>query len=111
MALQKIFAHLSCTDLTVSTTWFAALFGSAPDATPMENLAEWHHGDAGFQLYRNPDGAGRGTLTLIVSGLEEERERLASLNPGTIEHADHVDLMRLRDPDNNLVVLAEPRAH
>jgi len=110
MPIQKIFAHLSCADLRKSTPWFETMFGRKPDATPMQHLAEWHHGrDAGFQLFENPEHAGKATLTLIVSGLDAERERLAALAPGEIEHADYVDLIRLRDPDGNLVVLAEPR--
>jgi hypothetical protein len=110
MALQKIFAHLSCTDFQKSTTWFETLFGRKPDATPMQHLAEWHHGDgAGFQLFQAPAHAGKGTLTLIVTGLAAERDRLSALKPGNIEHADYVDLVRLRDLDGNLIVLAEPR--
>jgi hypothetical protein len=68
MAIQKIFAHLSCADLSKSSPWFRTLFGREPDATPMEHLAEWHHGDgAGFQPYENPPDARKGTVTLIVS--------------------------------------------
>lgn len=111
MALRKIFAHLSCSDLQKSTPWFETVFGRKPDATPMQHLAEWHHGgEAGFQLFQNPEHAGKGTLTLIVSGLDAERSRLSPLKPGEIEHGNYVDLMRLRDPDGNLVVLAEPRS-
>jgi hypothetical protein len=110
MALQKIFAQLSCSDLAVSTQWFTGLFGRGPDATPMKGLAEWHHGEeAGFQLFQNPDSAGKGTLTLIVSELGLEYQRLSFLKPEDIERADYVELFRMRDPDNNLVVMAEPR--
>jgi hypothetical protein len=110
MPIQKIFAHLSCADLQRSTPWFGTLFGRKPDATPMQSLAEWHHGnEAGFQPFQNSAHAGTGTLTLIVGGLASERVRLSSLNPGEIERGNYVDLMRLRDPDGNLVVLAEPR--
>jgi hypothetical protein len=110
MTLRKIFAQLSCSDLAASTTWFTTLFGRKPDSTPMDHLAEWHHGsEAGFQLFQNSANAGKGTLTLIVEDLAQDRERLASLSPGEIERADYVNLIRLRDPDNNLVVLAEPQ--
>jgi hypothetical protein len=110
MALRKIYAHLSCNDLQASAVWFGVLFGRKPDAEPMAHLAEWHHGiEAGFQLFQNADAAGKGTLTLIVKGLGAERERLAELRPGPVEHADTVDIFRMRDVDGNLVVLAEPR--
>ncbi len=111
MSLRKIYAHLACRSLAVSRPWFELVFGRAPDAAPMKGLLEWHHGEgAGFQLFENPDHAGNGTLTLIVEGLSEEHTRLADLQPGRLEKADYVDIFRLRDPDGNLVVLAEPQA-
>lgn len=111
MTLRKIYAHLDCSDLDRSIPWFETIFDRPPDARPMDGLAEWHHADeAGFQLFQNPDDAARGTLTLIVEGLEEERSRLkaAGLTPGALEAATSVSLIRLRDPDNNLVVMAQP---
>lgn len=110
MTLRKVYAHLNCSDLDESIRWFAAIFARGPDVRPMEGLAEWHHGDsAGFQLFQNSKDAGHGTLTLIVDGLEDERQRIdaAGLSPGDIEAASYVKLVRLRDPDENLVVLAE----
>lgn len=110
MAIDKIYAHLSCSDLESSIEWFGILFGRAPDARPMDGLAEWHHGErAGFQLYEDPAHAGHATLTLIVTGLEDERIRLkdGDLDPGPLERGDNFNLVRLRDPDGNLVVLAQ----
>lgn len=50
-------------------------------------------------------------MTLGVSDLASERARLSELKlqPGAIEEADYVGIVRLRDPDQNLVVLAEKR--
>ena len=110
MSLHKIYAQLNCSDLDASIRWFTAVFNRGPDARPMEGLAEWHHADtAGFQLFQNPSDAGHGTLTLFLRALETERQRLdtAGLSPGDIEQASYVRLIRLRDPDGNLVVLAE----
>ncbi|WP_316014001.1 VOC family protein [Roseobacter sp. HKCCA0434] len=110
MPIHRIYAHLSCRSLDASLDWFARLFDRAPDARPMTGLAEWHHeGRAGLQLFENPDDAGRGTLTLIVRDLATEHARLdaANLAPGPLERGDSVSLVRLRDPDGNLVVLAE----
>ncbi len=112
MKLATIYAHLSCANLEASSDWFARLFGRSPDATPMQGLAEWHHGTtAGLQLFENAQNAGSGTLTLIVHDLEEEGQRLekAKLRPGEIEPATYVRLLRMRDPDGNLVVLAQPK--
>ena len=110
MTIRKIYAQIACRDLAASTAWFKILFGRNPDAKPMAGLVEWHHrSDAGLQLFQNPDAAGKTTLTLIVSELSAEHSRLKGLAPGPIEHADHVDIVRLNDLDGNLVVLAEPR--
>lgn len=111
MTIEKIYAQLSCSDLAQSISWFEHLFGRAPDARPMDGLAEWHHkDDAGFQLFEDISAAGKGTLTLIVRDLEGEHARLANcgLNPPEIEPADTTSLVQLRDPDKNLVVLAQP---
>jgi hypothetical protein len=110
MALDKIFAQLSCTDLTRSSDWFGTIFGRGPDECPMPGLAEWHHSGAGFQLFQG-ENAGRGTMTLIVSGLQDEHRRLsdAGLRPDAIESGNYVNLFRLRDPDHNLVVMAEAK--
>jgi hypothetical protein len=111
MAIEKIFAHVSCSDLDQSKQWYAKLFDRAPDAEPMQHLAEWHHGDdAGMQLFMNKISAGKSTLTLIVSALKEEHRRLTEggLHPQALEEGDQVSLFRMNDPDGNLVVLAQP---
>jgi hypothetical protein len=111
MAIEKIFAHVSCSNLENSKQWYAKLFGRAADAEPMQHLAEWHHGDsAGMQLFEDASAAGKSTVTLIVSGLREEHQRLNSggLQPPDIESGEKVSVLRLRDPDGNLVVLAQP---
>ncbi len=111
MTIDKIYAHVSCADIAASTDWYRTLLGRAPDAAPMPRLAEWHHGDsAGLQLFEDAGRAGQQTLTLIVGDLRGERARLdtAGLAPGEVEPADMASLFRLRDPDGNLVVLAQP---
>ena len=113
MPIEKIYAHLSCSDLEGSIEWFGILFGRAPDARPMDGLAEWHHGEhTGLQLYEDEANAGHATLTLFVSGIEDEHARLTDgdLDPGPLERGDKFMLVRLRDPDGNLVVLAQAGA-
>jgi hypothetical protein len=110
MQPRTIFAQLSCSNLSASIAWFEKLFGRAPDLRPMKGLAEWHHGEsAGLQLFENAEHAGHGTLTLVVDDLESEHGRLASagLRPSAIEPATFTSLVRLRDLDHNLIVLAQ----
>lgn len=112
MALQKIFAQLNCTDIDASADWYRTLFGRASDVEPMDGLMEWHHGkDAGFQLVCRPEGAGEGSMTLIVSDLAQEHARLAEagLETGEIVAGEFASFVQMNDPDGNTVVLAEPK--
>ena len=111
MSIAKVYANLSCRDLSASTRWFAVLFGRDHDTAPMDGLHEWDCGSGGLQLYEKPEHAGAGALTLIVDDIEAERARLdaAGLVVADLEEADYTTIMRLRDPDGNLVVLAQPK--
>jgi hypothetical protein len=109
MTIKTIFAHVSCADIETSVPWYEKLFGKAPTRRPMPGLAEWQFSDsAEVQLYQEKEHAGTSTLTLGVLPLEPERRRLetASLKPGPIEEADDYFIMRIRDPDGNLIVFA-----
>jgi hypothetical protein len=109
MAIETIFAHVSCSDLETSARWYEQLFGKPPLRRPMPGLAEWQFSDsAEVQLFESPEDAGHSTLTLGVLPLEPERRRLeeAGLEPGPIEETDGYFIMRIRDPDQNLVVFA-----
>lgn len=112
MPIAKVYANLSCANLEASARWFGVVFDRPSDRAPMTGLQEWDCGDGGFQLFEKTQDAGRGTLTLMVDNLTAERARLegAGLSVTEIERADYTDIMRLRDPDGNLVVLAHPHA-
>jgi hypothetical protein len=109
MTIATIFAQVSCSDLETSLPWYEKLFGKPPLRRPMPGLAEWQFTDsAEVQLFEAREHAGHSTLTLGVLPLEPERKRLveAGLDPGPIEAASDFFIMRIRDPDNNLVVFA-----
>ncbi len=112
MTIKTIFAHVSCTDLAVSEDWYTKLLGKTPFRHPMPGLAEWHFSDSSaFQLFVEAEHAGHSTLTLHAMPLEDERQRLvaAGLEPDVIEEAETRRLMRLMDPDNNLVVFTSAK--
>jgi hypothetical protein len=109
MAIATIFAQVSCSDLETSISWYEKLFGKPPLRRPMPGLAEWQFThSAEVQLYEAKEHAGHSTLTLGVLPLQVEHDRLekVGLQPGPIEEATHFFVLRLRDPDQNLVVLA-----
>ena len=112
VAIETIFANVSCASLAASLPWYEKLFGKPPTRRPMPGLAEWHFTDsAEVQLHESKENAGKSTLTLGVLPMEPEHRRLAEagLRPGPIEQADDFFIARLRDPDGNLVVLASAR--
>lgn len=112
MGIETILANVNCSDLAISEVWYEKLFGKPPVRRPMPGLAEWHFSNsAEIQLFEAPDHAGHSTLTIGVESLEDERERLNSqgIVAGRIEEAENLCIMRLRDPDNNLVVFAGAR--
>lgn len=109
MPISTIFAQVSCSDLETSIDWYTKLFGRPPLGRPMPGLAEWQFTDsAEVQLFEAREHAGHSVLTLGVLPLDPERVRLqaAGLAPGPIEEADYVYILRMRDPDDNLVVFA-----
>lgn len=112
MSIQTIFAHVSCADINVSALWYEKLFGKAPIRRPMPGLVEWQFSDsAEVQLHEEKEHAGSSTLTLGVLPLEPERKRLeqTGLKPGPIEETNGYFIMRIRDPDHNLIVFASAR--
>jgi catechol 2,3-dioxygenase-like lactoylglutathione lyase family enzyme len=112
MGIATIFANVSCSDLETSVAWYEKLFGKPPLRRPMPGLAEWQFTEsAEVQLHQAREHAGHSTLTIGVLPIEPERERLeaAGLAPGPVEPADDFFIVRLRDPDGNLVVLASAR--
>lgn len=111
MSISAIYANVSCSSLEESARWYAQIFDREPDARPMSGLCEWHLGQtSGFQLHEDRQKAGKCTLTLIVTDVDEDRRRVigSGLSAGEIEKADYTSIVRMSDPDGNLVVFAQP---
>lgn len=109
MSIATVFAHVSCRDIETSAPWYEELFGKPPIRRPMPGLVEWQFSDsAEVQLFEQKEHAGHSNLTLGVLPLEPERQRLerAGLKPGPIEETGGYFIMRIRDPDENLIVFA-----
>jgi catechol 2,3-dioxygenase-like lactoylglutathione lyase family enzyme len=112
MPIETIFAHISCSNLETSAAWYEKLFGRAPSRKPMAGLLEWQFtASAEVQLFEDSTHAGTSTLTVGVLPIEPEYKRLveAGLDPGPIEASANYFLVRLRDPDGNLIVFASAR--
>ncbi|MEP6968125.1 MAG: VOC family protein [Pseudomonadota bacterium] len=112
MSIATIFAHVSCGDIEVSARWYEKLFDRQPIRRSARGLVEWGFSEsAEVQLCEEKEHAGHRRLTLGVLPLEPERERLvaAGLEPGPIEETEGYFVMRICDPDGNLIVFASAR--
>jgi catechol 2,3-dioxygenase-like lactoylglutathione lyase family enzyme len=111
MALTRILAQSTVSDLTAAERWYTAVLGRGPDATPMPGLLEWYVGEtAGLQVWSEPDRAGRSTMVL---GTDDLDAFTAALVAAGIDHPDVVPgggghILQLADPDGNRVVIAGP---
>ena len=96
MAIQRVLANMTVTDLDTAVPWYTKLFGRAPDANPMDGLVEWHLDEKfGVQVWAEAERAGRSSMVLDDTDLDG---RLASVTEAGL--ATTVSGTRRRpDPD------------
>jgi hypothetical protein len=108
MAVIRILAQSTVSDLTTAERWYTTLWERGPDARPMPGLLEWHLGEtAGLQLWSEPDRAGRST---VVIGIDDLAALAARLTAAGVEHegpqpGGGARILQLVDPDDNRVVI------
>jgi len=108
MTFTGILAQSTVADLESALDWYGRLFGRPADTTPMPGLHEWHIDDhAGLQVWQDPSRAGRGTVVIASADLDASIAALdaAGLTHSGAEPASGSRIVRLTDPDGNLVVL------
>lgn len=107
MAVTRMLASMAVADLDAAVHWYTALLGRAPDALPMEGLAEWHLDERfGLQVFQNESDAGHSSVVLDDTDLDD---RLALLAEAGIENdgispASESRLLQVVDLDGNSVV-------
>lgn len=107
MPFLGLLAQATVRDLPTAQAWYSAVFGTGPDAHPMDGLLEWHLGDGfGVQVWAEPDRAGRSSIVIDETDLDALHQRLveAGLTMSGIEHATSSRILRLTDPDGNRLV-------
>lgn len=110
MPIQNAIAGLAVRDLKLSARWYERLLGRAPDSRPMPNLAEWQFDRGGWlQIYQLPDRAGKGSVTLSVSDLEEQIGYLyrCGIEAGQPMQTGKVKAVMIKDPDGNSIAFTE----
>jgi len=94
MAIVNALAGIMVSELTTAEAWYELLLSRPADARPMEGLAEWKLADGGWiQVFQDKERAGSSSVTLLVSGLDDQ---LAELKAKGISIETYHDI-RLRE--------------
>jgi len=110
MLIKNAIASLAVSDLNKSRAWYEKLFGRGSDSNPMPEVIEWKFERGGWlQVYKGPERAGNGSLTLAVDSIDEMGEHLAEigLDGSKRTESDKVRTIMIADPDGNSIAFAE----
>jgi len=112
LTITNALAGIAVDDIAEALDYYERLFGRAPDARPMSDIAEWKLPGGGWvQIVSDSDRAGAAVLTLIVDDLAEELGRLSlqGLAPVAKSIGDFFKTAKFRDPDGNQIVFSQPQ--
>ena len=112
MTIRNALAGVAVRNLDEAVVWYTRLIGRAPDDHPMSEVYQHGFPSGGWlQIFADGDRAGKSSLTLAVSSLEETLARLRTqgIAPGEPTHSDYVDTASVIDPDGNRIVFAEAK--
>lgn len=107
MTISGVLAQSTVSDLDRAESWYTTVLGSPPTDRPMDGLIEWQFAEQfGLQVESEPDRAGRSTVVLVESDLDDFVRRLdsAGVSHPEIVDATTVRFLQLEDPDGNRVV-------
>ncbi|HEV7291441.1 VOC family protein [Devosia sp. RR2S18] len=112
MTITNALAAIAVEDVADALDFYEVLFGRAPDARPMNDVAEWKTAAGGWvQVVTDADRAGASMVTLIVGDLAEELGRLSlhGLTPVAKSVGDFFKTAKFRDGDGNQIILSQPQ--
>src|SRR5580765_9070969 len=104
MSFRNALASVAVKDLKSASRWYEKLFGRPPDSRPMPEVAEWKFDRGGWlQVYQLPERAGKGSVTLTVSSLEQQIGELkkSGIGAGEAMRSAKVNVVMIKDPDGN----------
>ncbi|HEY1656594.1 MAG TPA: hypothetical protein VGF86_15935 [Candidatus Tumulicola sp.] len=110
MAIRNALAGIAVRDFRASLKWYERLLGRAPDARPMQGLAEWEFPAGGWiQVFEDDARAGSASVTLADDDL---RTRVADLQDRGIpvvskSESPEVKIAIVKDLDGNQIVFAQ----
>lgn len=110
MPIRNAIASVAVKDLKSASQWYERLVGRPADSKPMPEVVEWKFERGGWlQLYQLPERAGRGSVTLAVSSLEQQISDLkkCGIDAGEPMRSAKVNVVMIKDPDGNSIAFAE----
>jgi predicted enzyme related to lactoylglutathione lyase len=110
MSITNALASVAVKDLNSAAQWYEKVIGKPPDSRPMPEVAEWKFERGGWlQVYKLPERAGGGSVTLAVSSIDDQVERLKKLGVDTSQRSsgNKVNTLMITDPDGNHIAFAE----
>lgn len=111
MEIQGLYGVVATVEMKTAEAFYSGLIGRGPDDRPMDNLIQWRNlAGAGIQIVNDPAKAGSSLLTIVVPNMTEARKATKShgLTLGEDIKGDFGVIAQIKDPDGNLVTLAEP---
>jgi predicted enzyme related to lactoylglutathione lyase len=110
MPIKNARASVAVKDMNSAVLWYAKLLGRPADSRPMPEVAEWRFERGGWlQVYLNAERAGCGSVTLVVSSIDEQLSALANcgVDAGPTTTGPIVKTLMISDPDGNHIAFAE----
>lgn len=112
--VEHVFAGIAVTDYRAARRWYEALFGRPPDVVVHEEEAMWQIVErAWIYVVRDPERAGRGLVTILVSNLDRQLSALASRGMAASEVETVPGKYRkaaFTDPEGNMLSFGESLA-
>lgn len=106
-----MYAVIHVSEMERSETFYTSILDRSPDDRPMDGLIQWREtGGINLQLVLDESKAGASALTLVTPSIEDARRGLemASIEVEPSVEGDFGLIAQVRDPDGNLLTLAEP---
>jgi catechol 2,3-dioxygenase-like lactoylglutathione lyase family enzyme len=110
-AITHLYAGVPVADLDVSIDWYTRLLGRDPDFRAGDEILWEVATSATLFIEPDPARAGKGRITLSVTGLDALLEGLdvSRIDHEAIEtYSNGVRHVKIPDPDGNAIAFAEP---
>jgi predicted enzyme related to lactoylglutathione lyase len=107
--LKNVLAFVGVRDFERAIRWYTMLLGRGPDKQPMPGLAEWKFESGGWLQVNESKLAGRGSITLVETDIEERLKILtkSGIQARSVTRGEKVSVVIITDPDGNQVVFAQ----